>query len=92
MSRRATVTMKLTALPSARVADRVIAISEAAKRDIVATVNLDVNKIDVTPLGVSESASTTPLLSLSYVPSSSWVRHEWCYAWPRSASTRTWRA
>ena len=60
MSRRATVMMKLTALPSARVADRVIAISEAAKRDIVATVNLDVDKIDVTPLGVSERVLDDP--------------------------------
>ena len=34
MSRRATLTMQATALPSARLADRVIAISDAAKRDM----------------------------------------------------------
>jgi glycosyltransferase involved in cell wall biosynthesis len=61
MSRQATLTMKATALPSARVADRVIAISHAAKRDIVETVGLDPGKIDVTPLGVREDELAEPV-------------------------------
>ncbi len=60
MTRRATLTMRLTALPSARVADRVIAISEAAKRDVVARVGVDPERIDVTPLGVGDGAVTAP--------------------------------
>jgi alpha-1,3-rhamnosyl/mannosyltransferase len=52
LDRRATLAMKLSALPSARRADRVITISEAAKRDIVATVGLDPALIDVTYLGI----------------------------------------
>ena len=60
MSRRATLAMKATALPSARVADRVIAISHAAKRDMVETVGLDPDKIDVTPLGVRDADLAEP--------------------------------
>jgi glycosyltransferase involved in cell wall biosynthesis len=52
LSRRATIGMRMTAPPSARLATRVIAISEAAKRDIVATLRLAPGKIDVTPLGI----------------------------------------
>jgi glycosyltransferase involved in cell wall biosynthesis len=61
MSRRATATMKLTALPSARVAERVIAISHAAKRDMVSTVGIDADRIDVTPLGVADRPSAVPV-------------------------------
>ena len=53
MSRRATVGMRLAVPPSARRATRVIAISEAAKRDLVARLGPPASKIDVTPLGVS---------------------------------------
>jgi glycosyltransferase involved in cell wall biosynthesis len=52
LSWRATVGMRLTAPPSARRATRVIAISEAAKRDIVETLELEESKVDVTPLGI----------------------------------------
>jgi glycosyltransferase involved in cell wall biosynthesis len=60
MSRRATLTMRLSALPSARAADRVIAISQAAKRDMVATAGINPRKIDVTPLGVRDGAMAEP--------------------------------
>jgi glycosyltransferase involved in cell wall biosynthesis len=52
MTPRETVGMKLSAIPSARMADRVIAISRAARDDIVRTLGLDPGRIDVTPLGV----------------------------------------
>jgi glycosyltransferase involved in cell wall biosynthesis len=62
LSRRATIGMRLTAPPSARAAARVIAISEAAKRDLVATLGLDPERIDVTPLGIraDPAAPRTP--------------------------------
>ncbi len=62
MSRRATIGMKVVAPTSARAADRVIAISESAKRDLVERINLDPAKIDVTHLGirVDEHPSPTP--------------------------------
>jgi len=60
MARRATVGMKLVAPISARRADRVVAISEAARRDLIATLGLPGEKIDVTPLGVRLGDSTTP--------------------------------
>ena len=41
----------MTTPPSARRATRVIAISEAAKADLVETLGLPPEKIDVTPLG-----------------------------------------
>jgi glycosyltransferase involved in cell wall biosynthesis len=52
MERSATVGMKLTALPSALRADRLIAISHAAKGDIVRRLGVDPERIDVTHLGV----------------------------------------
>jgi glycosyltransferase involved in cell wall biosynthesis len=52
MTPRETCGMKLSAIPSARMADRVIAISEAARADMVSTLGLDPGRIDVTPLGV----------------------------------------
>ena len=52
MDRRATLAMKAVAPLCARAADRVIAISEAAKRDIVHTIGLDATKVDVAPLGI----------------------------------------
>lgn len=51
LERRATIGMKMTTPPSARRATRVIAISEAAKEDLVETLGLPPEKIDVTPLG-----------------------------------------
>ena len=53
LDRRARVGMKMIAPTSARRADRVIAISHAARRDMVETINLDPAKIDVTHLGIS---------------------------------------
>jgi glycosyltransferase involved in cell wall biosynthesis len=53
LDRRARVGMKVIAPTSARRADRVIAISDAARRDMVETINLDPAKIDVTHLGIS---------------------------------------
>jgi glycosyltransferase involved in cell wall biosynthesis len=43
-----------------RTADRVIAISEHGKADLVATLGLDPRKIDVTPLGVSSRPLADP--------------------------------
>jgi glycosyltransferase involved in cell wall biosynthesis len=60
MARRATVGMKLVAPVSARRAHRVIAISEAAKRDLQATLGLKADKIDVTPLGVNLAETVAP--------------------------------
>ena len=52
MTARETLAMKLSALPSARTADRVIAISNAARDDMVTTLGLHTDRIAVTPLGV----------------------------------------
>lgn len=52
MDRRATIGMKMTAPPSAKRADRVIAISEAGKRDIAETLGIPESRIDVTHLGI----------------------------------------
>jgi glycosyltransferase involved in cell wall biosynthesis len=52
LGRRATLGMRAVAPPSARRADRVIAISHAAADDIVATLGLPREKIDVTHLGI----------------------------------------
>lgn len=48
----ALTTMRLQSLASARAADRVLAISDWAKRDLVETAGLKADRIDVTPLGV----------------------------------------
>ena len=47
---------------SARRADRVIAISNAARDDFVANLGLDASRIDVTPLGVEPPAAAQPEL------------------------------
>jgi len=52
MTARETLAMKMSAIPSGRAADRVIAISEAARADMTRTLGLDPGRIDVTPLGV----------------------------------------
>jgi glycosyltransferase involved in cell wall biosynthesis len=66
MPAEATAGMRRTAIPSARAADRVIAISEAARDDLVATLGLPATKIDVTPLGINlaETAPPTPAREL----------------------------
>jgi glycosyltransferase involved in cell wall biosynthesis len=43
-----------------RTADRVIAISETVRDDLVTTLGLDAGKIEVTPLGVSDTALAEP--------------------------------
>jgi glycosyltransferase involved in cell wall biosynthesis len=53
MGLRGTLGMRLASPISARRADRVIAISESGKRDVVAAFGLPAEKVDVTPLGVS---------------------------------------
>jgi glycosyltransferase involved in cell wall biosynthesis len=60
MEREATVGMRLTAIPSARRAHRVIAISEAARADIVSTLGLPAAKVDVTHLGVGTEPMAAP--------------------------------
>lgn len=62
MTRRATLGMRLAVPPSARTADRVIAISRAARDDLVATLKLDPARVDVTHLGVrlDETVAPTP--------------------------------
>ena len=57
--RRARLSMRLSLL-CARMADRVLAISAAAKHDFVRTVGLDGDRIDVTPLGVRAAATVEP--------------------------------
>lgn len=52
MEREATVGMRRVAPRSARAATRVIAISEAARRDLIETLGLAQEKVDVTPLGI----------------------------------------
>ncbi len=57
MERRATVGMKLVTPPSAHLADRTIAISHAAKADLVQTLGLDPGHVDVTHLGVDPGSA-----------------------------------
>lgn len=59
MERRATIGMKMVTPPSAKRADRVIAISHAAKADLVQTLSLPAAKIDVTHLGVGDATTHT---------------------------------
>jgi glycosyltransferase involved in cell wall biosynthesis len=59
MTARETLGMKLSAIPSARTADRVIAISAAARDDMGETLGLDPRRIDVTPLGVRVDGRAT---------------------------------
>lgn len=60
MSRSATLAMKAVAPFSARHADRVIAISHAARKDIVQTLRLDDDRVDVTYLGVRLDDTVAP--------------------------------
>jgi glycosyltransferase involved in cell wall biosynthesis len=57
MERRATVGMKMVTPPSAHLADRVIAISHAARDDLATTLRLRRDKIDVTHLGFRADAA-----------------------------------
>jgi glycosyltransferase involved in cell wall biosynthesis len=52
MNRRDTLAMKVTAIPSARMVDRVITGSGVARDDLVHTLGLDGARIDVVPHGV----------------------------------------
>lgn len=60
MTARETLAMRLSAVPSARMADRVIAISNSARDDIVETLDLDHGRIDITPLGVRLAGRPAP--------------------------------
>ncbi len=60
LDRRATIGMKATTPPSARRADRVIAISEAVKRDVMERLGVPGERIDVTPLGFRLDATVAP--------------------------------
>ena len=60
MRRRSTLARRLLVPICARAADRVIAISEAAKRDFVETLCLDPEKIEVTALGVRKQNPDSP--------------------------------
>jgi glycosyltransferase involved in cell wall biosynthesis len=65
MSARDTLAMKLTAIPSARMADRVITGSRAARDDMVDTLGLEPSRIDVVPHGVRQverDATPEPVL------------------------------
>jgi glycosyltransferase involved in cell wall biosynthesis len=57
---RATWGMKLAAIPSAHAADRVLAISEAGRRDIIDRIHLDPAGVDVTHLGVRLTETVEP--------------------------------
>jgi glycosyltransferase involved in cell wall biosynthesis len=61
MTARETIAMKASAIPAARMADRVIAISEAGRSDMTHTLGLDPARIDVTPLGVRVDGRASPL-------------------------------
>jgi glycosyltransferase involved in cell wall biosynthesis len=61
MERRARVGMKMLAPISARRADRVITISEAARRDVIDTLGLDPAKVDVTHLGITADGLPEPI-------------------------------
>lgn len=61
MTARDTLAMKLTAIPSARMADRVITGSRAARQDILNTLGLRPDRVDVVPHGVAVTArASTP--------------------------------
>jgi glycosyltransferase involved in cell wall biosynthesis len=60
MERRATIGMKMVAPPSAHAANRVIAISEAARDDMARRIRLRRSKIDVTPLGIRQDPTVEP--------------------------------
>jgi glycosyltransferase involved in cell wall biosynthesis len=52
----ATVMFTLLTAACSRRADRIVAVSEEAKRDLVRTLGLDEGRIDVTPLGVADAS------------------------------------
>ncbi len=63
----AAVGMRRVALPSVRRANRVIAISQAARQDMIETLGLDPERVDVTPLaadGADPAPSATPSAEL----------------------------
>jgi glycosyltransferase involved in cell wall biosynthesis len=60
MSRRATLSRRLVAIPSARRADRVIAVSAAARADISARLGIEPGRIDVVHHGLGASPGATP--------------------------------
>jgi glycosyltransferase involved in cell wall biosynthesis len=61
MSRISTLSMRALGPLSARRADRVVTISEAAREDIAATIGIERAKIDVTHLGVDTAGRPQPV-------------------------------
>ena len=57
LGQRGRLRAKLLFVRCARAADRVLTISEATKRDLVATLGLESDRIDVTPLAVADRES-----------------------------------
>jgi glycosyltransferase involved in cell wall biosynthesis len=57
---RTRIGMQMTVGPSARGADRVIAISEAVRDDVVATLRVRPDRVDVTPLGARVDSQVEP--------------------------------
>ncbi len=60
MTPRDTLAMKLTAIPSVKRATRVIAISQAVRRDLETTIGIDGRRIDVVAHGVSTTDGAPP--------------------------------
>ncbi len=65
MGPRDTLAMRLTALPSVRMADRVLAVSAAARDDLVDTLGLDPDRVDVVPHGVGSEPLAHPVTETS---------------------------
>jgi hypothetical protein len=61
MRRRDRFGMEVVTRVSARRADRVIALSEAARDDLVQTLGVARERVDVTPLGVRIGGSAAPM-------------------------------
>lgn len=60
MSRADRLAMRATAIPSARRADRVIAVSRSTRDDVVSTLGIDPERVDVVLQGVSPDARAEP--------------------------------
>ena len=87
LGKRKRIGNKLVFTRCARAADRILTISEATKQDLVATLGLAPDAIDVTYLGVGEPAAATPEDELRAASSSAGTTS--CSASRRSSRTRT---
>ena len=91
LSDRERFTTRFVFTRCARAADRVLTISEATKRDLVATIGLDPERIDVTPLGVADARAEPPTRPISAL-GLALARRRSCSSSPRGSRTRTSRA